>query len=241
MNTLHVLPTTGKELASAVMEKEYKRLLQIPRSRPLEGDLLDLASKSREWYARHGRPFLASTRLRLKNVVPPIVQLENDVELTSISLAERLESGEAHALVVLAASAGPEVADHIAEHWAEEKPDEAFFLDRFAAAVTEHLIQWASAYICRLSESSSETLLPHLSPGCGNWDLSDQHRLMTLLSNEPKIGPIKLFDTGALYPQHSVLAAMGVTHRKFDASEKDICRTCDLNPCAFRRAPYELL
>ncbi len=92
-------------------------------------------------------------------------------------------AGEAHALVVLAATAGTEVAEEISRHWTEGRPDEAFFLDRLAVAVTEHLIHWSSAFLCRAGAPVQETLLPHLSPGCGDWDLSDQHRLAGVLED----------------------------------------------------------
>ena len=234
-----ILPTTGAELSHAVSMDEYKRLLGLPRSRELEGDLLDRAQNAREWYANHGDPFVASTTVELKSISSPVVYLSEGTQLTSVQLSERLHAGEAHALVVLVATAGVEVAEEVAKHWANDRPDEAFFLDRFAVGITEQLIQWSSAFLCRASEKSNETLLPHLSPGCGHWDLADQHRLMALLTSDAQLGPLKLLPSGALDPQHSIIAALGVTHRKFSATPRDICRTCDLDPCAFRRAPFK--
>jgi hypothetical protein len=75
--------------------------------------------------------------LRLREIGGGGVTLETGDRLSSALLAERLEKGDAHALFVLAASAGPEVAEEAKRLWAEDRPDEAFFLDRFAAAVTE--------------------------------------------------------------------------------------------------------
>ena len=82
--------------------------------------------------------------------------------------------------------------------------------------------------------------MPHLSPGCGTWDLSDQHKLMELLagSDSGELGPLKMLSSGAIEPQHSVLAVMGVTHRNFAFTPEHLCRSCDLSPCAFRRAPF---
>jgi hypothetical protein len=59
-----------------------------------------------------------------------------------------------------------------------------------------------------------------------------------LAEGKKEIGPIGLMSSGALHPQYSVIAALGITRRKFAATPKDICRTCDLDPCSFRRAPY---
>jgi hypothetical protein len=173
------------------------------------------------------------------------VRLEDGAELRSAALAERLQGGAAHALLALAASAGREAADEVARLWAAERPDEAYFLDRFAAAVTERLVFWAQGVVCRASEPAGETLLPHLSPGCGHFDLADQHRVMALLTGlspldeeAARLGPIALLASGALDPPHSVLAVLGVTRGRVEAAPQDLCRACDLDPCSFRRAAF---
>ncbi len=264
------LHASGSDIAASVTSREYSRLLQLPRGRELEGELLDRAQGARNWYARNGNPFVASRRVELREVtansictagVPPAPA----TELNSPVLAQRLRAGEAHALMIIAATAGIEVAEQVKHHWSEGRPDEAFFLDRFAVAVTERLLFWAAATLCRASEPSHETLMPHLSPGCGNWDIADQHKLMALLTegvgthgmrpfatsasrtswartvattDRVTLGPIQLLPSGALHPQHSVIAAMGVTSRNYANTPEHLCRSCDLDPCAFRRAPY---
>lgn len=246
------LPVPAAEIAASVSQRELLRLLGMPRGRVLEGDLLDRASGARDWYARHGDPFVAWRRVAISTPLrdgsgTDLVRLEDGSELRSTVLAQRLEAGTAHALVALAASAGPDVAGEIKHRWADERPDEAYFLDRFAVAVTEHLVFWASGALCRAAAPSGETLLAHLSPGCGHWDLADQHRVMALLTGEKghlgtdetvRLGPIEMLPSGALHPQHSVLAVLGVTHRKGTTTLEDLCRACDLDPCAFRRAPF---
>ena len=246
--TAATLPVPALEIAAAVAEREFLRLLQLPRNRPLEGDLRERADGARDWYTRHGQPFAAVRRVGLGALGPATVTLETGEVLSGAALADRLRAGEAHAIVAVAASAGPEVAEESARLWAAELPDEAFFLDRFAAAVTERLVFWTAAALCRESEPAGETLLPHLSPGCGQWDLAGQHRLMALLTGQARadgapdglasLGPVSLLPSGALRPQHSVLAVFGVTKRMFAATPDDLCRSCDLDPCAFRRAPF---
>ena len=259
------LNTSAPDIAASITGREYNRLLQLPRERQLEGDLLDRAQSARNWYASHGKPFVASRRVELLEIRTDSVILESSARrsasilpageesahnqsggqdarattiLNSLVLAQRLRAGEAHALMIIAASAGSEVAQEISRHWSEGRPDEAFFLDRFAVAITERLLFWSAATLCRASETAHETLMPHLSPGCGNWDLADQHKLMALLSGGTHIGPLQMLPSGALEPQHSVLAAMGVTHRNFATTPEHLCRSCDLNPCTFRRAPF---
>ena len=229
------------ELAAQVDDREYLRLLGLPRGRPLDGELAVRAAGARSWYAAYGRPFLAFRRSEIVTVDASSVTLSDGTRFASAALADRLAGGEAHALVALAATAGREVAAEAQRLWTEERPDEAYFLDRFAVAVTERLVFRASGAICRASESEGETLLPHLSPGCGHWDLADQHRLMGLLAPGPTLGPMELLSSGALRPPHSVLAAFGVTRRTVRVAPEDLCRACDLDPCAFRRAPFTLM
>jgi hypothetical protein len=221
-----------------VPEREYLRLLGLPRGRPLEGDLRERSEGARAWYAAHGAPFAAWRRIDVASLDAASVTLADGARFADPGLLERLHGGDAHALVALAVTAGPEVAAQAQRLWSEEKPDEAYFLDRFAAAVTERLVFRAAGEICRAGERQGETLLPHLSPGCGRWDLADQHRLMGLLAPAPALGPIELLPTGALRPPHSLLAAFGVTRRPVRALPEDLCRSCALDPCAFRRAPF---
>jgi hypothetical protein len=237
------IPISGQEVAETVSTREYQRLLQVPLSHTLEGDMLERANSAREWYALNGKPYVAIRRFEMRGILPPVVTLSDGTELTSSVLAKRLLAGEAHALVVMAVSAGAAASDEIARLWKIEHPDEAFFLDRFAVAVTERLVFWTSGILCRDSEPTGETLMQHLAPGCGSWDFSDQHKLMALLTGKPAteeistLGPLQLFPTGALHPQHSYMAAAGVTHRKLTVTPQDLCRACDLSPCSFRRAP----
>lgn len=228
-------------VAASIPQQEYHRLLSLPRNYTMEGDMLTRAESARAWYAQHGKPIVASVRIDLQKPNPPTVLLKSGHELQSDVLAKRLQKGDAHSLMILAVSAGQEVSKQVAAHWAEGRPDEAFFLDRFAVAIVEYLVFNASQIFCRSLESKHETLMQHLSPGCGEWDISDQHKLMELLTGVPgktDFGPLKLLSSGAIDPQHSILAVMGITHGNFAYTPVHLCRSCDLNPCEFRRAPY---
>jgi hypothetical protein len=232
------------ELASAVSERELLRLLGLPRGRELEGELRARADGARAWYAKFGRPFTASRRIEVRSVSATEVRLADGTELRSPALADSLLATRGHAVLVLAVSAGREVAAEVARAWADERPDEAYFLDRFAAAVTEALVLWSSGEACRTASSAGETLLPPLSPGCGRFEIGDQHRLMALLGaaqaadERLALGPIELLPSGALDPPHSLLAALGVSRQPRAATTAEgLCRACELDPCAFRRAP----
>jgi hypothetical protein len=235
------LQVAASDIAAEVTEREYLRLLGWPRGRALSEELSERAQGARAWYAEHGRPFVATRRIAVHEIGPGDVRLESCDVLTSEELAGRLRSGEAHALVVVAVTAGREVADEAARLWADGRPDAAFFLDRLAAVITETLIHRVSSGLCRDLAPRHERLLPHLSPGCGHWDLADQNSLMGMLSDGTggSCGPVSLLASGALKPQHSMLAAFGVSHGVHAAVVADSsCRGCDLDPCGYRRARF---
>jgi hypothetical protein len=238
------LAPRAAELAAAVSERELLRLLGMPRGRALDGELAARAAGARAWYAEHGRPFAAARRVGVRDVSASAARLADGTELRSADLAASLRATRGHAVVALAVSAGREAAAEVGRLWAEERPDEAFFLDRFATAVTEALVLWAAVAECRAASADGETLLPPHSPGCGRFDLGDQQRLMQLLGAAPAgdervaLGPIELLPTGALDPPQSLLAALGVTRQRLAAATpEDLCRACELEPCGFRRAP----
>ena len=241
---MSVLSPQAAELAAAVSERELLRLLGLPRGRELDGDLAARAGGARAWYVAHGRPFAGSCRVEVLEVTESVVRLAGGTELHSPDLAASLRATQGHAVVALAVSAGREVAAEVDGLWAQERPDEAFFLDRFATGVTEALVLWASGALCREASPAGETLLPPRSPGCGRFEIGDQHRLMQLLGGAPAcderlaLGPIELLPTGALDPPQSLLAAIGVTRQSLAAATpEDLCRSCELEACAFRRAP----
>jgi hypothetical protein len=243
MRTPDATPS-GPELARAVSERELLRLLGLPRDRELALELRARADEAREWYIEHGQPFAAAAAVGVDRVEAAGVRLAGGAELRSRALASGLDDTQGHAVLVVAVSAGREVAAEVARRWTEGRPDEAWFLDRFAAAATEALVLLTSAAACRRAEGAGETLLPPQSPGCGDFEIGDQQRLMALLGAERMpnervvLGPVELLPSGALDPPHSLLAALGVTRRPLPATTpEDFCRGCALDPCRFRRAP----
>lgn len=240
MSGLRTVEPSGAALASEVAAAEYARLLGLPRARPLEGDLAERARDARAWYAEKGRPWIAARSMAIARLDEDAVALEGGTVFTSRSLAQRLRAGAAHRLVALAVTAGERVDEESRRLWDDGRPDEAYFLDRFGAAVAEHLVPWASVWFCRDSERDGETVLAHLSPGCADWSLAEQQGLMSAVSGgtDDTPGPLRMLSSGMLTPKNSLLAVRGLTRHAVPASPADACRACDLTPCGFRRAPH---
>jgi hypothetical protein len=224
-----------------VREAEYKRLLGFPERHPLEGRALELAQWARDWYSRHGRPWLYARetgRLELGNGALQI----HGREFASKRLHEQLAQAEAAGGVLAVVSAGPECEAMAHQLWQEEKPDEYFFLEIYGSAVVEHLITYAGGRICGWAEPAGMAVLPHYSPGYTGWDVADQVKLFELLRDGQAFpGELQVHTTGMLRPKKSLLALFGLTRRlDLMRSIHDLvpCENCSLPDCGYRRAPY---
>src|SRR5262245_19317659 len=113
---------------------EYTRLLGFPRGHVIEGRARELADWARTWYAAHGRPWVYARETEDVALRDGAVWADG-VPLGSPRLGRTLADAGAHAVVLVAVSAGPELEEQARRAWIEEKPDEYFFLEMFGSAV----------------------------------------------------------------------------------------------------------
>jgi hypothetical protein len=112
--------------------------------------------------------------------------------------------------MLAAVTAGRELDDEVSRLWAQDRVDEAYFLDRLGAAVVEAL---ASA------------LGRRRSPGTGDVPFAEQFRIFAELS-PPNM---RILPSGMLEPKNSLLAAYAG-----DVADNP-CARCNLPRCDFRR------
>ncbi|MBZ5724616.1 MAG: hypothetical protein LAP87_06420 [Acidobacteriia bacterium] len=224
-----------------VAPAEYLRLLGYPRGWVLEGRACELAAEARAWYREHGRPWVYAREARGVETAGGAVRIDG-AAFGGKRLRRTLQVAESSAVMLVAASAGPEIEQRARELWLEEKPDEYFFLEMFGSAVVEHLTTAIGGRLCVWAEERGLAVLPHDSPGYAGWDVSEQPRLLELLCRERSLpGALEALESGALRPKKSQLAVFGLT-RQSAAGERPAalvpCRTCSLLSCQYRRAPY---
>ena len=121
-----------------VDDREYIRLLGYPRGHELEDRALELAQWTRTWYAAHGRPWVYARQSEQLTIGSRSIDVDG-VSFTSDRLRRMLVQADAHGVVLVAVSAGPEIEREAHRSWLEERPDEYFFLEMFGSAVVEHL------------------------------------------------------------------------------------------------------
>lgn len=226
-----------------VRQEEYARLLGFPRGYVLEGRALELAAWAREWYEEHGTPWMYARQAERLEIAGEAVLIDG-VRFSSPKLKKTLAEAGAHSVILVAVSAGPEAEEEARRLWAEEKPDEYFFLEVYASAVVEQLAVVGGAKLCDWAEQRQMAVLPHYSPGYSEWDVAEQPRLLELLKRaraEAFPSALEVFDSGMLRPKKSLLAAFGLTRhteRLQRLTGLVPCERCSFGPCQYRRAPY---
>lgn len=214
-----------------VQPAEYFRLLGYPPDYVPSGRACELVEATREWYASHGNPWTHTREIERAAF--------DGARFSSRRLRKTLDEADSHAVVLVAASAGPEAEEEAQRLWREEKPDEYFFLEVYASAIVESLITDTGAQLCAWAEERGAAVLPHYSPGFAEWDVAEQSRLRDLMGPLP--GRLEVLDSGALRPKKSQLAVFGVTRRPEylgRLTDSIPCERCSFGPCQYRRAPY---
>jgi hypothetical protein len=113
-----------------------------------------------------------------------------------------------------AITAGSEVEEEVDELWRSDRVDEAYFLDRLAAAVVERI---------------ASELGPHRSPGYGGFPLEEQQALFAQFA--PLSPEIEILPSGMLKPKNSLLGIFSLAGR----AARNPCSSCGLPRCSFRR------
>ncbi len=225
--------TAARAVSYEVSDADYARLLGYPPGRLLKGRVAELAAASREWMARHARPWTRWRILPVVRVDRESVVVEGGAALRSPPLARGVSDHRCDRLATVAASAGPEVDEEAESLWSAGKPDEAYFLQRLAAAVVE----WSVAdAVRRLERDTDRRAAVAQSPGYRGWDLEEQANLLRLLTGGLP-GALRVLDSGALLPQMSKLSAHGLTSlrdRDDTVKSENPCSPCP-QPCQYRR------
>lgn len=230
----------ASQVADQVSSEDYGRLLGYPADHALEGVVLDLAATSREWYARRGQPWAFAREVAIVGFDGDAVELAGGAVLSSEVLCRRLRQAEAESLTVAAVSSGPEIDERATALWQEDRPDEAFFLDRFGAAVAEYLAAACGDALRPTDGTARLAALPGYSPGYDGWELAQQVSVYELLtaSRAPSLpGPLAALESGMLAPKNSLLTVLGMTPRHDLARRawsKTRCGWCSMPNCGFR-------
>ena len=221
---------------------EYHRLLGYPPGHQPDERIDRLIHATQSWYAEHGSPwiYLRAATLELTNESLRI----DGVAFESPKLDQHLRDAGAQRVMLAAVGAGTAITERAAELWQDAKPDEYFFAEIYGSAVVEHLVASLTGRICDLAEPSGLMAIPHYSPGYAGWDVAEQNRLFTLITDQQQTRfpeSLEVLSSGMLKPKKSLLGVFGLIERTPEALATPgliPCERCAFEPCQYRRAQY---
>jgi hypothetical protein len=137
-----------------VSPAEYKRLLGFPGDFDLassDQEILERMARAEQWFNDHGKAWTFSQLIEDFEITDDHVRVSG-VKFVSPVLRAKLLEAKAHAVVLVAMSAGPEAEARAAQHWSDDEPDDYFFMEMYASGVVETLVTQVGAQLCGWAE-----------------------------------------------------------------------------------------
>lgn len=224
-----------------IPEAEFARHLHCTDGQIPDGPITVLADQARRWYMANGTPWVTLHYRTVIDQSETETTLDDGRVLSSPTLVSQLREHDVDAVVLAAITAGASLDTEVQRLWAVERPDEAFVLSAYAAAVVEYLRLRNSAELCSWAQAGGNAILPYYSPGYDGWALDDQHTLLDSVTAASPDCPITALESAMLLPQKSTLTIFPISTRPERLRERDHeepCTRCRLFSCSLRRTPF---
>jgi len=222
----------GKQHQLSIDRSHYIRRLGYPKDYEVPEHIQEFMDWATDWYRENGNPWLHIYELDVALEDGNLFLNTNKTEAPKVY--KRFKKYDVKKALLMASTAGDTVDAKTTKLWASDYPDSAFFLDTFAASVTEAIVSFAVEYIKGWVEQKNMHTLSRYSPGYPGWDLKEQFLLMDIIEKDfVKEIPITISDTALLSPLKSQLSLIGIY--KGETSEKLIdiaCAQCSFMDCS---------
>jgi len=210
----------------------YIRRLGYPKDYEVPEHIQKSMDWAAQWYQDNGNPWMQIYELDV--VLEKEKIFLNTVETHAPKIYNRFYKYNVNKALLIVSTAGNLVDKKTAELWSSDEPDRSFFLDTFAASVTEALVSFGVDYINEWAAQKNRRSLSRYSPGYPGWDLKEQFLLMDIIKNiiDEEI-PVTISDTALLTPLKSQLSLIGIY--KGEVNDKSIaieCTTCNFMDCS---------
>jgi len=232
-----VTPEPEEPVLSAEPDrKEVLRLLGMHRCRGASGEVLRRLDELWSEGVSSLRPRVWEVEVPIREVGRSGVTVGDGVFLRSHRLARALEGAECAKVFVATVGHGP---DRLIQRWtARGRVADAFFLDAFASAAVESLVEryYRSAAEVAAGQGLGVTL--RFSPGYCDWPVQDQPSLFSLFRNAD-LG-VSLTESCFMTPRKSVSGVFGLAPaapgRVGPPPAYNPCVDCGKHDCTARRA-----
>ncbi len=130
-------------------------------------------------------------------------------------------------LAIFVATIGDEFDDWIGDLSEETDQLTVFIVDTIGSELAEAAGDWLEKTLAKNFSSAQKKISNRLSPGYCNWDVSDQHKLFSLLPEN--FCGIKLNKSAMMIPRKSISGIIGIGEnvKRLDYQ----CNICDMENC----------
>lgn len=219
----------GKQHQLKIDKAHFIRRLGYPKDYEVSEEIKQSMQKAVDWYNKNGTPWLAIFEVDV-NLKDDKICL-NNIEVHAPKVHKRFQKYSVRKALLIATTAGGNVDTKAAELWNSDLPDTAFFLETFAACVTETNINFAVEYIKNWTAQKGMNSLSRYSPGYPGWDLKEQFLLMDVISKTNTIIPITINENALLSPLRSLLSLVGIYQGKQEKEVSNECKQCNFIDC----------
>jgi len=136
----------------------------------------------------------------------------------------------AEKIAVFVCTAGPKIGEWSRKLMAEGDLMNGYIIDVIGSEIVEKAMDKIQEALSLKMEENGFKISNRYSPGYCNWNVSEQHKLFSLLP--PNFCDVRLSDTALMYPIKTVSGIIGIGKNiKFNAYT---CQICDSQNCLYR-------
>lgn len=211
--------------------EEVLRLQGYRKGRDIKGRVKELLKVALKEGASLITPRAIAKVVAVKKMEEGRLRLAGGYEL-KVGKAARSWEG-AQQLAAVFCTIGPALEERVEELFRAQDFAQGLMLDSVGSAAVESLADEVNYFFCQEARRQGWGTGPRLSPGYGEWELTDQKVLFALLPGE-EIG-IKLNAQCMMLPRKSVSFCLGMGIGFASLARVNPCLYCGLKYCSYRR------
>lgn len=133
-------------------------------------------------------------------------------------------------IAVFLCTAGPKIGDWAKKLMSEGDLMKGYIVDVVGSEIVEEAMDIIQGNLSQQMKEKGLNITNRYSPGYCQWDVSEQHKLFSLLPQN--FCNVKLYDTALMYPIKSVSGIIGIGEKV--RHNTYTCHICDLHNCLYR-------
>ncbi len=214
-----------------IEEREVLRLQGYQKGEMPKGEVKEILSREIEEGYRLIQPGAIHIQVAVKKMGDGIVELANGLTLKVGKGWKEWEGAEY--LAAALCTIGSALEERVGELFSQQEFAAASILDSVGSVAVENVADQLNHFLCQQASNNGLNPGPRLSPGYGNWNLTDQKVLFKLVPGE-RIG-IKLNEQCMMLPLKSISFCLGMGKTMRYQNGINPCRHCGMKICQYRR------